>query len=134
LSARDAKTVLFVCEHGSAKSVVAATHFNRLAVQHGLDTRAVSRGTDPDAAPHPAAIAGLAADGLRPASRPLRLEQDDLDTALRVITFSELPPPFAVPTDAVVWNVPPVGEDYASSREAILQKLELLVADLARHP
>ena len=125
---------MFVCEHGSAKSVVAAAHFNRLAAQHGLDARAVSRGTDPDATLHPAAITGLAADGLQSGAQPLRLEQNDLDTALRVITFSKLPPPFAAPADAVVWSVPPVSEDYESSRRAILQKLELLVADLARRP
>lgn len=41
-------TVLFVCEHGSAKSVVAAAHFNRLAEQRGLPFHAISRGTAPD--------------------------------------------------------------------------------------
>lgn len=131
---RDSKTVLFVCEHGSAKSVVAAAHFNRLASERGLDARAISRGTDPDAAAHPAAIAGLAADGLQPGSQPRPLEQNDLDMALRVITFAELPPPFAAPAGVVVWSVPPVSEDYEQSREAILQRLELLVADLARRP
>ena len=28
--------ILFVCEHGAAKSVIAATHFNRLAEEAGL--------------------------------------------------------------------------------------------------
>ena len=31
VSQTESKTVLFVCEHGAAKSVVAAAHFNRLA-------------------------------------------------------------------------------------------------------
>ena len=40
--------VLFVCEHGSTKSTVAAAHFNKLAGERGLKLRAVSRGTNPD--------------------------------------------------------------------------------------
>ena len=31
-----ASTIVFVCEHGSAKSVVAAAHFNRLAAEARL--------------------------------------------------------------------------------------------------
>ena len=39
-------TVLFVCEHGAAKSVIAAAEFNRLAEQRGLAWRATFRGRD----------------------------------------------------------------------------------------
>lgn len=42
------QTVLFVCEHGAVKSVVAAAHFNRLAAERAFPFRAVSRGTAPD--------------------------------------------------------------------------------------
>src|SRR5688572_249911 len=49
-------TVLFVCEHGSAKSVVAAAHFNRIAADRGLPFRAISRGTAPDPEMAPAAV------------------------------------------------------------------------------
>ena len=77
-------TVLFVCEHGSAKSVVAAAHFNRLAAAEGVAARAISRGTDPDAELAPAARSGLERDGL-PTSEivPRALEQGDLDSAER---------------------------------------------------
>ncbi len=51
-------TILFVCEHGSAKSVVAAAHFNRIAAARGLPFRAISRGTVPDAEMAPAAVKG----------------------------------------------------------------------------
>jgi len=121
-----------VCEHGSAKSVVAAAHFNRLAAQRGLDVRAISRGTDPDAQNHPAALDGLTVDGLETNAQPRLLEQSELDSAARVITFSELPPPYETPTNAVLWTVPPISENYAVSRQSILQKLEHLMADVAR--
>src|SRR5690242_15420164 len=42
------ETILFVCEHGSAKSVIAAAHFKRLAEQRGLPHRAIARGINPD--------------------------------------------------------------------------------------
>ena len=128
------QTILFVCEHGSAKSVVAAAHFNRLAVQRGLDVRAISRGTDPDTQNHPAAVDGLAADGLETNTQPRLLEQSELDSAARVVTFCELPPTYDTPTNAVLWTVPPISENYAVSLQSILQKLEHLMADVARQP
>lgn len=42
-------SVLFVCLHGSAKSVIAAAYFERLVVQRGVDVRAMSAGVEPDA-------------------------------------------------------------------------------------
>src|SRR4051812_22847552 len=59
-----ATTVVFVCEHGSAKSVIAAAHFNRLAAEKGLPYRAVSRGTNPDASIPASISSALAGDGL----------------------------------------------------------------------
>ena len=45
----DSATVVFVCEHGTVKSVIALAHFQRLARERGLPLRAISRGTAPDA-------------------------------------------------------------------------------------
>ena len=36
--------VIFVCEHGAAKSVVATAYFNKLASERGLPYRASFRG------------------------------------------------------------------------------------------
>ncbi len=41
------RMVVFVCEHGSAKSVIAAAFFDKLARERGLTLRAVARGTQP---------------------------------------------------------------------------------------
>jgi protein-tyrosine-phosphatase len=125
-------TILFICEHGSAKSVVAASHFNKRAEALGLECRAVSRGTDPDQEVHPAAVAGLAADGLRPRTSPIRLEQADMNAAERVIAFSELPPPYQARNDTEIWSVPPVSENYERARDAIIAHIERLVRDLSR--
>src|SRR3989454_7062849 len=56
--------VLFVCLHGSAKSLIAAEYFNRLAAARGLGARATSAGTEPDDVIPPRVIQGLRADGI----------------------------------------------------------------------
>ena len=127
------RTVLFICEHGSAKSVVAAAHFNRLVSARGLDLRAISRGTTPDASVHPAAVAGLAADGLTATGDPMLLSETDLSDATHVVIFSELPVRYRLPKGAQAWTVPPVSEDYAGARTAIVSRIELLLEDLALH-
>ena len=128
-------TILFVCEHGAAKSVVAAAHFNRQAAARGLPFHAISRGTDPDPCVHPAAVAGLAADGLRPGSEPALLASAELASAARVVAFSPLPPAHAQPGRAVeVWSVPAVSEGYEAARAAIVDRVARLVNELAAGP
>ena len=123
---------MFVCEHGSAKSVVAAALFNQLAAQQGLRLRAVSRGTDPDIENHPAAVAGLAADGLRPVAQPCRLAPGDLATAAAVVAFSSLPPDYTSTSPVRTWLVPPVSENYVAARDAIASHIRQLLAELPR--
>jgi arsenate reductase len=124
-------TVLFVCEHGSAKSVVAAAHFNRLAAQQGVPLRAISRGTDPDAENHPAAVAGLAGEELQPVARPCPLASADLEGAVAVVAFSPLPAAHASHAPVRVWNVPAVSEGYGRARDEIVSRVRQLLAELA---
>lgn len=49
LAAPRGASIVFVCEHGAAKSVIAATLFNKLAVERGLRERAIYRGANPQA-------------------------------------------------------------------------------------
>jgi arsenate reductase len=126
--------IVFVCEHGSAKSPIAAAHFNAIAERRGLPWRAVSRGTAPDEEMAEAAVEGLRADGLpAPSGKPAPLTQADLDAARKVIAFAVAIPatlqPLAAPD---TWQVPPVSVDYASSRAAIVARIEQLLADLGR--
>jgi protein-tyrosine-phosphatase len=56
--------VLFVCLHASAKSLIAAEYFNKLAAERRLPFRAISAGTEPDNAVPPHVVAGMRGDGL----------------------------------------------------------------------
>ncbi|HEY3477009.1 MAG TPA: hypothetical protein VGK56_20490 [Anaerolineales bacterium] len=125
----DDSTIVFVCEHGAAKSVLAAAHFNRLAAQARLSLHAVARGTNPDRELSAEVIHGLLEDGLSPAeAAPQQLTEVDLQTAQRVIAFCDLPTEAHRKAVIERWDdVPPVSENYEKARDAILERIRQLL-------
>ena len=66
--------VVFVCEHGSVKSLISASLFNKVAEERGLPFRAVSRGITPDASVPSKIVQVLGAEGIDvEAFKPTRL-------------------------------------------------------------
>ncbi|HEV8145866.1 MAG TPA: hypothetical protein VGP79_05780 [Bryobacteraceae bacterium] len=127
-----ANTIVFVCEHGAAKSVIAAAHFNRLAKEKGLPHRAITRGTNLDPEIPPFIRAGLTADGLDISGwTPRLLTEAEVRDGDRVITLGcALPSKTARKREE--WNdIPNVGENYERAREAIVSHLNELVRTLA---
>ena len=129
---KTSRTVVFVCLHGSAKSVIAAEYFARLVAERGLNVHATSAGTEPDPDISPNVITGLLQDGIDVRDRrPRRLTTEDLAKASHVVSFgcdlSELAPP-GLPVER--WDdVPAVSADFATARDAIVARLRrLLVA------
>ena len=128
----DKAMIIFVCEHGSAKSVVAAAHFNRLAKQNGLPFVAVSRGTFPDPEIAPPAAKGLQGDGIPlPSEKPAKLTSSEASKALRVVSFCDLPKEMKA-ENVVRWTVPPISEDYSKARDAIIMRLHDLINELRK--
>ncbi len=127
-----APVILFVCEHGSAKSIVAAAHLNRLAEERGLNLVAIARDLNPDQQLLPQAVQGLEADGLSTDGlKPQRFCSADLAGAVRIVTFCPLLKEESVPLPVEEWNgVPPVSADYAKSRDAMLRHLDALLEEL----
>jgi arsenate reductase len=125
--------VLFVCEHGAAKSIIAAAYFNKLAYEKGLNLQAIARGTLPDDQLSPATIQGLAQDGLTSTeSTPQKLLPADITSAQHVITFGDLFNSSDYQNAEIEnWNqVPPVSSDYQTARDAILEQLHQLIAKM----
>ena len=124
--------VLFVCEHGSAKSIVAVAHFNKLARERNLDLRAISRGTNPDEEMPPKIMQGLETEGLTAGEpKPKMLSKDDVAGASRVVTFCDLPEGYNQLAPVEQWNdVPPISEDYEKSRDAMLVHINQLLDDI----
>ena len=120
------QTILFVCEHGAAKSVIAAAYFNKLAVESNSTIRAVARGTNPDDELSSNTINGLRADGLTPTeSKPQKFSPADLESSQRIISFCELPKEFQDRIPIEQWdNVPPVSENYETARDTIIEHLK----------
>jgi arsenate reductase len=129
------QTVLFVCEHGAAKSVIAAAHFNKIAKERGLSYRAVARGTAPDAAIPAGVRQGLERSGLElSVPRPVMVGKEDVATAERVITFEiGIPEPVLaskVPTD---WRaVPSVSADFDTASADIKRRVAALIDELIK--
>ena len=132
---QESRKLVFVCEHGTVKSVVAVEHFNRLARARGLNIEAISRGTRPDSTVPGPVNQGLAGDGFdvsRFRARPLTA--DDLTSAVLVVTLD-------ADVNAIVgttvrtdhWDgLPSVLSNYANGRAAIVTRVERLVDSLVK--
>jgi protein-tyrosine-phosphatase len=128
-------TIVFVCEHGAAKSVIAAAHFNRLASEKGLPYRAVSRGTKPDEAVAPVVRTGLAKEGIDVSAwSPTAVTDEDIRRAARVVSIAtDLPSTKPlVKSKLLEWNdVPSLDQNYEAARKALLERVAKLVESLA---
>jgi arsenate reductase (thioredoxin) len=125
-------TVVFVCEHGSAKSIIAAVEFERMAKEKGLDLNILARGTNPDAKIPKLVRDGLKANGYDAVNlKPTKVSEKDLKGAAKIVSFGpDLKPWLADGATASDWSATPsVGEDYQKAREYIRRQLEILLKD-----
>jgi arsenate reductase len=130
--------IVFVCEHGSAKSLVAALFLERLAKERGLSLRGVSRGTSPDVSVPAVVLEGLREDGFDAAAfRPRALEDADVLTAARVVAIGvdigDGKP--RTGTRLERWDdIPPLSESYPKARNVIVSRLTSLLRRLETQP
>ena len=128
-------TVLFVCEHGTVKSLLAKLLFDQYAGDVGLPMRAISRGTAIDSAVPPWMQSALSADHLVLGTfRPLALQPSDLARASLVVSFDV---PGAATASATApraqWDgLPSVSQNYSTGRDAIKMRVKQLVDSLNR--
>src|SRR5437667_3785680 len=126
--------VLFVCLHGSAKSLIAAEYFNRLPSARGLAARATSAGTEPDDVIPPRVTQGLRDDGIDVrGQRPRRPTRADVEGAAVVVTFAcDLGELAARAPRLERWDdVPAVSEDFRRARDVIVARVAGLLEDPA---
>jgi protein-tyrosine-phosphatase len=126
--------VVFVCEHGAAKSVIATTYFNTIAAERGLRARAVYRGVNPQADLSVGALKGLRDDGLTvPNQKPSPITQADVDTATVMFAIGcTLPSNAARSGKADTWDDVPEDKGYGATRDAIKKHVERLIDDLLK--
>jgi arsenate reductase (thioredoxin) len=127
--------ILFVCEHGAARSTIAAAYFNKMAIEKGLKYKAIFRGTSPDTALTFATRKGLIKDGFDTKNmKPILVKQSEINMANEIITFDcSLPSKDRLSNKVSKWDgIPPISKDYQTARNEIVSKVQVLIAGLGK--
>src|SRR4029450_4835907 len=127
-SAAPSPSVIFVCEHGAAKSVIATAYFNKLATERGLPYRATFRGTTPQDDLSVRAVEGLKADGIAiPSGKPTAISEWARSGATPIFAIGcTLPTTAAKSGKASDWADVPGDQGYAPMRDAIVRHVTAL--------
>ena len=131
-------SIVFVCLHGAAKSVIAATHCQRMAEEYGRTVRVRACGVEPDATIPAPVIAGLLGDGFDvPTRLPAPLNAASLDGAELIVSIgcdvANVADVAASGAAVIRWDdVPQVSDGYDAARDIIVVHLERLLNDLER--
>ena len=133
-SAAPKRTIVFVCEHGAARSVIAAAYFNRIAAERHLPYHAIARGTSPQENLSVATVKGLEADGVPfDRTKPQGLSSGDLGDALRIVAFC----PVAKSLSGNLRvdehdDIPDISRDYVTARNQIVRYVTEVIDELDR--
>ena len=133
-TAQSELTVVFVCEHGAAKSVIATAYFNKIAAERGLKAHATYRGVNPQADLSVSAMKGLKDDGLIvDEHKPALISQSDVDAASVIFAIGcTLPSNATASGKAGSWDDVPDDRGYGPTRDAIKRHVEELVDRLLK--
>ena len=126
-------TILFLCPHAAAKSVIASAYFNQLAQEHNLAWVGDAAGTDPSLTVSPAVVSLLQTEGIDVAQhQPRRIRPDELEQAYRVISLGCELEDLQIEADAVEqWlDVPAPSQDLIGAQKAIRNHVEQLIDEL----
>jgi arsenate reductase (thioredoxin) len=126
--------VIFVCEHGAAKSVIATAYFNKIAAERGLPDRATYRGANPQAELSVSALKGLKEDGLTlPTAKPSPITAADVTAATHIFAIGcSLPSSATASGKADSWDDVPEDQGYAAQRDAIKRHVERLIDQIQK--
>lgn len=127
-------TILFLCAYGGAKSVIAASYFNRIAEQTGLDYVAVAAAAEEAYPGVPAPVVDfLERDGIDVREfKPRSVEERDVSSAAKIVSIDCDLASSGLTADGVErWDdVPKVSEDLTGSAAAIRRHVEALAETL----
>ena len=131
----DLKEILFVCTHGTARSLIATDYFNKMAKEKDLNFRAIFRGTEPDSVLTGGNAKGLTKDDFDIALQKSEIvSENDIDNAYGIITFDCQLSSSINPEKTEQWNgTPPISKNYDQTRDVIKEKVNRLVETLAKN-
>lgn len=126
-------TILFLCPHHAAKSVIAAAYFDQLAARYCLPLKADSAGTEPEETVAPAVVKLLQSEGIDVSRlQPRRVTQDDLARAQRIISMGCTSEELGIASERIEqWtDIPIVSKDIHAASDAIRAHVDSLLTDL----
>ncbi len=126
------KTIVFVCEHGGARSTIASLYFNKMAKENHLHYRSVFRALSPDSTISNETKNGLIKDGFETdVLFPVGLSAGDVHSSAMLISL-DCKVPSSYHTDKT-WNgIPAISEDYMAARNTIVKHLNELITELKK--
>ena len=134
-NAKSASVILFICEHGAARSTIAAAYFNKFAREQGLNYQAIFRGNNPDSILAPAAKNGLVKDGFDVTGwKPSPVSNHDIENAYLVVTLDcVLSGKDSTSKHITKWkDISSISDDYTVARDEIVKKVQALVTELSQ--
>jgi arsenate reductase len=124
--------VLFLCSHGGAKSVMAASYFNRLAAERDLPFVAIAAAAEEPYDAVPAPVADFLDDegfDVRP-FKPHQVAPEEVGKAAKIVTMG-CNVPDAETGRTVRWDdVPQPSADLEGAAAAIREHVEALAEEL----
>ena len=130
-------TVLFVCLHGAAKSVIAAEYLQLLAAERGIRIEAAAAGVEPDVEIPPTVTSSLLSEGIDVRGRsPVAVSRQLVERADHVVSFGcDLSAVTPDATPITEWNgVPAVSDGYESARDEIVRRVTVLLDAITVEP
>lgn len=128
------RTILFLCPHAAAKSVMAAALCAREAAARGLDVATDAAGTEPDPEVNPRVVSLMAAEGIDVSRhRPRRVTPEALSRAWRVVSLGcDVSAMLPRGVHVERWDeVPLPSADLRGCRDGIHARVNALAAALA---
>lgn len=123
-------TVVFVCEHGGARSTIASAYFNKMASENHLSYCSVFRALTPDSTISKETKNGLIKDGFETTSLvPIALTPKDIDVNAMLISL-DCTVPSSFHADKSWSGIPPISNDYRTARDVIVKMLQELITEL----
>jgi arsenate reductase (thioredoxin) len=126
-------TVLFLCPHHAAKSVIAEAYFNQASHDANLSWTASSAGTEPDEQVSPVVVAMLGKQGIDVSQhQPRRATPEELRSAAHIVSMGCTPEELDIdPARVEQWSdIPPVSQNPEGAGDAIRAHIEALVERL----
>lgn len=125
-------TILFLCPHNAAKSVVAAALLQRASDEGELGLTIQTAGTDPDETVRPKIRARLEAEGMTTNEVPRRVTPEQLDEADLVINMGCSQDDISTTSRTIDWQISDFSEDFEMAFSAISDHVMALIGEL--HP